>query len=119
LDKVTGEIKSKYDTKSNTAIDQWLHPEKAEEKAKEAQNAAKEAQDKQVGTEFLTAIQKENITEDWTQKPITFTVDGKNESKGFKDLSDTSKKTVIEGINAIEDGEKKKLFGKRSPTIEI
>jgi len=111
LDKVTGEIKSKYDTKSNTAINQWLHPDEAEAAAKEAQATAKEAQDKQIGTEFLTAIQKENIDGDWTHRPITFTVDGENESKSFKDLSDTSKKTVIEGINAIGDKDKRNLFG--------
>ena len=118
LDKVTGEIKSKYDTKSNTAIDQWLHPEKAEADAKEAQNAAKEAQDKQIGTDFLTAIQAQQINGDWTQIPIEVTIDGAKERRKFNDLSNVSKKAVIDGINTIKDINQRQKF-KTSGEIQI
>lgn len=119
LNQISDKIKAKASQEQDTAMQQRLDPKKAEDDAKKAQDATKEAQDKQVGTEFLTTLQQKTINGDWTQMPIDVTIDGKKESKKFTDLSNISKKAVIEGINAIKESNKQKDFGNNAPTVQI
>lgn len=119
LNQISDKMKAKASQEHDTAMQQRLDPQKAQDDAKKAQEAAKQAQDKQVGTEFLTAIQKETINGDWRNMLIKVTIDGQEQSMTFNDLPDTSKKTVIDGINAITEISTKKAFGNSATNINI
>ena len=106
LDKVTGEIKSKYDTKSNTAINQWLHPEDAEEQAKKhfEENRVKE---------YVDGISSEKIIPGWSTAQwygvVTMDPNGNKIRTTFDDLPDAQKTSVIEKINGLPKEEREKF----------
>jgi hypothetical protein len=111
-------MKANASQEHDIAMQQRLDPKKAQDDAKKAQDATQKAQEEKLGTDFLTAIQAQQINGDWTQKPIEVTIDGAKENRKFNDLSNVSKKAVIDGINTIKDAAQRQKF-KTSGEIQI
>ena len=118
VNQISDKMKANASQEHDIAMQQRLDPKKAQDDAKKAQDATQKAQEEKLGTDFLTAIQAQQINGDWTQMPIEVTIDGRKESRKFNDLSNVSKKAVIDGINTIKETAQRQKF-KTSGEIQI
>lgn len=100
------EIEAKYNKNSQNAVNEFLHPEQAREKA--------EANfEKNRVEEYIKGITTADIKdgEDWREYQVkTIGPDGKERITTYSNLSDADAEKVIESINAINDENQRKKF---------
>lgn len=104
--KITDKITSTRSNQDNEAVEQLVDPKKAEEKAKKA----REEREKNMASEFISAITGDSSGKDWWAIPVT--IKGESGQKTFGQLSTSAQKAIIEEINKLDN---KALFSYNGP----
>lgn len=111
LSTLTDKVKAEFEWRDQTALNEWLDPEWAAQKASEG---TKKQIDVGKYWEKLISLDTSALGNKWTETEIEIWEWDNKQKVKFNDLNPSQQEEVIKQINAIQDNNKKAAFAKVS-----